>query len=359
MSSVYRKRLQAIRERLRDEALDAMIIQSPINRRYMSGFTGSAGTLVISQHHTWLLVDFRYVEQAKAQVDTIQVERVDKPLEDLGRLLADHQLHRVAFEAGHLTVHEHQRLAEVVNQVRWEPRVDWIETLRGVKDDEEVAAIQKAVDVADAAFEHIVDFLRPGVTEREVALELEFFMRRKGAESLAFPSIVASGPNGALPHAVPSDRRIERGDLVTLDFGCVVDGYCSDITRTVAIGDPDAKSRDLYALVLRAQLAAMEAIQPGVEAREVDRVARDIISEAGYGDYFGHGLGHGLGMNVHEEFPRLSPRGEVVLQPGMVSSVEPGIYIPGWGGIRIEDLVVVTETGCRILTQSSKELMTL
>lgn len=359
MSSVYRKRLQAIRERLRDEALDAMIIQSPINRRYMSGFTGSAGTLVISQHHTWLLVDFRYVEQAKAQVDTIQVERVDKPLEDLGRLLADHQLHRVAFEAGHLTVHEHQRLAEVVNQVRWEPRVDWIETLRGVKDDEEVAAIQKAVDVADAAFEHIIDFLRPGVTEREVALELEFFMRRKGAESLAFPSIVASGPNGALPHAVPSDRRIERGDLVTLDFGCVVDGYCSDITRTVAIGDPDAKSRDLYALVLRAQLAAMEAIQPGVEAREVDRVARDIISEAGYGDYFGHGLGHGLGMNVHEEFPRLSPRGEVVLQPGMVSSVEPGIYIPGWGGIRIEDLVVVTETGCRILTQSSKELMTL
>lgn len=359
MSSVYRKRLQAIRERLRDEALDAMIIQSPINRRYMSGFTGSAGTLVISQHHTWLLVDFRYVEQAKAQVDTIQVERVDKPLEDLGRLLADHQLHRVAFEAGHLTVHEHQRLAEVVNQVRWEPRVDWIETLRGVKDDEEVAAIQKAVDVADAAFEHIVDFLRPGVTEREVALELEFFMRRKGAESLAFPSIVASGPNGALPHAVPSDRRIERGDLVTLDFGCVVDGYCSDITRTVAIGDPDEKSRDLYALVLRAQLAAMEAIQPGVEAREVDRVARDIISEAGYGDYFGHGLGHGLGMNVHEEFPRLSPRGEVVLQPGMVSSVEPGIYIPGWGGIRIEDLVVVTETGCRILTQSSKELMTL
>lgn len=359
MSSVYRKRLQAIRERLRDEALDAMIIQSPINRRYMSGFTGSAGTLVISQHHTWLLVDFRYVEQAKAQVDTIQVERVDKPLEDLGRLLADHQLHRVAFEAGHLTVHEHQRLAEVVNQVRWEPRVDWIETLRGVKDDEEVAAIQKAVDVADAAFEHIIDFLRPGVTEREVALELEFFMRRKGAESLAFPSIVASGPNGALPHAVPSDRRIERGDLVTLDFGCVVDGYCSDITRTVAIGDPDEKSRDLYALVLRAQLAAMEAIQPGVEAREVDRVARDIISEAGYGDYFGHGLGHGLGMNVHEEFPRLSPRGEVVLQPGMVSSVEPGIYIPGWGGIRIEDLVVVTETGCRILTQSSKELMTL
>ena len=197
MSSVYRKRLQAIRERLRAEALDAMMIQSPINRRYMSGFTGSAGTLVISQHDAWLLVDFRYVEQAKAQVDGIRVERVDKPLEDLGRLLSDHQLSRVAFEAGHLTVHEHQRLTEMIDQVTWEPRVDWIETLRGVKDGEELAAIQKAVAVADAAFKHILDFLRPGVTEREIALELEFFMRRAGAESLAFPSIVASGPNGA------------------------------------------------------------------------------------------------------------------------------------------------------------------
>ncbi len=359
MSSVYRKRLQAIRERLRAEALDAMMIQSPINRRYMSGFTGSAGTLVISQHDAWLLVDFRYVEQAKAQVDGIRVERVDKPLEDLGRLLSDHQLSRVAFEAGHLTVHEHQRLTEMIDQVTWEPRVDWIETLRGVKDGEELAAIQKAVAVADAAFKHILDFLRPGVTEREIALELEFFMRRAGAESLAFPSIVASGPNGALPHAVPTDRRITNGDLVTLDFGCVVDGYCSDITRTVAIGEPDEKSRDLYQLVLRAQLAAIEAIRPGMEAREVDRIARDIIREAGYGEYFGHGLGHGLGMNVHEEIPRLSPRGEVVLQPGMVCSVEPGVYIPGWGGIRIEDLVVVTETGCRILTESSKAWMTL
>ena len=251
MSSVYRKRLQAIRERLRAEALDAMMIQSPINRRYMSGFTGSAGTLVISQHDAWLLVDFRYVEQAKAQVDGIRVERVDKPLEDLGRLLSDHQLSRVAFEAGHLTVHEHQRLTEMIDQVTWEPRVDWIETLRGVKDGEELAAIQKAVAVADAAFKHILDFLRPGVTEREIALELEFFMRRAGAESLAFPSIVASGPNGALPHAVPTDRRITNGDLVTLDFGCVVDGYCSDITRTVAIGEPDEKSRDLYQLVLQ------------------------------------------------------------------------------------------------------------
>lgn len=359
MSSVYRKRLQAIRERLSNEALDAMVIQSPINRRYMSGFTGSAGTIVISQHHAWLLVDFRYVEQAKAQVDMYQVERIDKPLEDLGRLLVDNQLLRVAFEAGHLTVHEHQRWAEVVNQVSWEPRVDWVETLRGIKDSEEIAAIQKAVDVTDAAFEHILDFLKPGVTERSIALELEFFMRREGAESLAFPSIVASGPNGALPHATPSDRQLASGDLVTLDFGCVVHGYCSDITRTVGIGDPDAKSREIYSLVLRAQLAGIEAIRPGIEGREVDRISRDIIREAGYGDYFGHGLGHGVGMNVHEEFPRLSPRGEVILQPGMVCSVEPGIYIPDWGGIRIEDLVVVTETGCRILTQSSKEWMTL
>lgn len=355
MKAVYQDRLHAVRHRLVDETLDALVIQSPINRLYMSGFTGSAGTLVVSQEGAWLLVDFRYVEQAQAQVTAYQVVHIEKPLKQLGELLAKNGLVRVGFEAEHLTFQQHRLWTETVDEVTWMPLEGSIETLRGIKDDREIAAIQKAVDVADAAFQHILDFLKPGTTEQDIALELEFFMRRAGAEALSFSSIVASGPNGALPHARPTARKLARGDLVTLDFGCVVAGYCSDITRTVGIGTPDAKSREIYELVLQAQQAGVEAVRPGIEGREVDRIARDMIREAGYGEYFGHGLGHGLGMNVHEEIPRLSKRSEVQLQPGMVCSVEPGVYIPGWGGVRIEDLVVVTEDGCRVLTQSPKQ----
>lgn len=351
-------RVARIRERLVAEDADALLVQSAVNRRYLSGFTGSAGTLVIARNGAWLLVDFRYVEQAKAQAPAYEIIRVTAEY-DVPAFVEEKGFRRVVFEAARTTFSAHRRLAEKLPAVEWIPGEDWVERLRARKDAAEVAAIERAVALGDAAFQHLLGWIRPGVTEREIALELEFFLRRSGAESLAFPSIVASGPNGALPHAVPTERALRAGDLLTLDFGCVVDGYCSDMTRTVAIGAADSRARELYDLVLRAQEAALAAVAPGKTGREVDAVAREIIREAGYGEQFGHGLGHGLGMEVHEELPRLSPQSDVVLEPGMICSVEPGIYIPGWGGIRIEDLVLVTESGCRVLTQSPKAWTTL
>lgn len=351
------RRLEMVRAKLKETSLDALLVQSSVNRRYLSGFTGSAGALVIGRERAWILVDFRYVEQAKTEAPDFELLRFDTILPRLAELFQAAALKRVGFEAAHVSVVDLQRMEQDIPDVDWVPTEAWVEEIRGSKDADELAVMQQAIDLADEAFEHILGFLTPGRTEKEVALELEFFMRRRGAERLAFPSIVASGPNGALPHAVPSDRALEQGDLVTLDFGCVVDGYASDMTRTVAIGKVDERGRELHDLVLEAQLTGIRAVRPGRLGKEVDAEARSVIEQAGYGEYFGHGLGHGVGLEVHEEFPRLSTRGEVELKPGMVCSVEPGVYIPGWGGIRIEDLVVVTSEGCRVLSRSNKELL--
>lgn len=348
-------RIEAVRTRLAEEQLDALLVQSAVNRRYLSGFTGSAGALVISRKAAWILVDFRYVEQAAQQAPNFNQVQFSNLNSSLATLLSENDLRRVGFEAGHLTVKGYAQLKDDVPDVEWVATEQWIEQARGCKDESELQSMQRAIDLADDAWEYIQTLLEPGRTEREIALELEFFMRRNGAERLAFDPIVASGPNGSLPHAVPTDRALQSGDLVTLDFGCVLDGYCSDMTRTIAIGKAEPKVKELYELVLAAQMAGLAAVGPGKTGREVDAVARQVIADAGYGEYFGHGLGHGIGLEVHEEFPRLSPRGEVVLQPGMVCSVEPGVYLPGWGGIRIEDLVVVTENGCRVLTRSDKQ----
>lgn len=350
-------RLGAIRKRLAESGLDALLIQSPINRRYLSGFTGSAGALVISRDDAWILVDFRYVEQAKVQAPSFHQVKFDNLLESMASVLKEAGLKRVGFEATHVSVQTHTQLTTKVPEADWVPTSQWVEEVRGIKDASELAVMQRAIDIADQAFTHILGFLAPGRTELEVALELEFFMRKAGAQSLSFATIAASGPNGALPHASPSDRALQKGDLITLDFGCVVDGYASDMTRTVAIGSVDERGKELYDLVLRAQMAGIEAVRPGRRGKEVDAVSRDVIAQAGYGEFFGHGLGHGVGLEVHEEFPRLSVRGEVELQPDMVCSVEPGVYIPGWGGIRIEDLVVVTPDGCRVLSHSDKHLI--
>lgn len=351
------RRLEVIRERLQEDGIDALLVQSAINRRYLSGFTGSAGALVISPQRAWILVDFRYVEQAKAEAPSFELIHFDALLPRLGQLFQEAGIERVGFEAAHVSVASLQSLKQEIPNIDWVPTVDWVERARGRKDPVELATMQQAIDLADEAFEHILGYLQPGRTEKEIALELEFYMRRRGAERLAFSTIVASGPNGALPHAVPTERELKRGDLVTLDFGCVVDGYASDLTRTVAIGAVDDRGRELYELVLEAQRTGIQAVRPGRLGKEVDAEARGVIEQAGYGEYFGHGLGHGVGLAVHEEFPRLSTRGEVKLEPGMVCSVEPGVYIPGWGGIRIEDLVVVTSDGCKVLSRSNKELL--
>lgn len=349
-------RLKRLRALLAEHEIDAFVTSSPANRLYLTGFTGSAGTVVVGREEAYFLTDFRYVEQAKAQAPAFTLVRYDDPVESLGEVLSDMGAKRVAYESEHLSVASFQRMQEKIKDVTWKPVRRWVERLRAVKEPAELEAIQRAVDLADRAFDYIIQRLK-GRTEREVALDLEFFMRKEGAWKLAFDSIIASGPNGALPHARPSDRVIEEGDLVTLDFGCVLDGYCSDMTRTVAVGKSDERQREIYRLVLEAQETGVAAVRPGKTGKEVDAEARRVIADAGYGDYFGHGLGHGVGIEVHEAPPVLSKRGEDPLEAGMVTSVEPGIYIPGWGGIRIEDLVVVTDDGCRVLTRSPKELI--
>lgn len=357
-----RTRIEQLRALFDDAGIDGLLVTGATNRRYMTGFTGTAGMALITRDEALFMTDFRYVEQAKQQAPDYELVRYDDPYATLNERLQRYKGKRIGFESHHVTVDELERLKEAGGEappVEWVPIKGLVEQLRGRKSEEELALIEKAVDIADAAFTYILDHMRPGVTEKEIAWKLEVFMREQGADALAFPPIVASGPNGALPHARPTDRPLAAGEFVTLDFGCVWQGYCSDMTRTVFIGEPTDEQRALYELVLKAQLAGVEAVKPGVVAKDVDAAARSVIAEAGYGEYFGHGLGHGIGMDVHEEIPRLSTRGAVVLEPGMVASVEPGVYLPERGGIRIEDLVVVTEGGCRILTKSTKELLCL
>lgn len=353
------RRVDKVREQMAASGLGAFLTLSASNRRYLTGFTGSAGAALVLPARAVLLVDFRYTQQAQAQAPGWEVREVDAFPDAIAQVLQEAGVSRAGFEAAHVTYAVWESLQEKAGSVQWVPTKDVVESVRAIKDPQELDAIRRAVALGDRAFSYLLEKMRPGVSEQALAVELEGFLRREGAEGLAFPSIVASGPNGALPHARPGPRELQPGDLVVLDFGCVVDGYCSDMTRTVCLGEPDQRQRELYQLVLEAQKAGVAAIRPGVSGKEVDGAARRIIEEAGYGPYFGHGLGHGVGLEVHEALPRLNRKAEVALAPGMVTSVEPGIYLPGWGGIRIEDLVVVTPEGAEILTQSPKELIAL
>jgi Xaa-Pro aminopeptidase len=261
----------------------------------------------------------------------------------------------VGCESTHVTVDQHQQWTEAVESLELVPTKDLVEDLRIVKDAEELAFIRRAVELSDAAFTHITQWLEPGVTESAVAWELEAFMRAHGADDIAFPLIVASGPNAAMPHAHPSDREIREGEPIVMDLGARVGGYCSDLTRTICLGEPDGMLRRIYSIVLGAQEAAEYAMRAGLKGSTVDAITRDLIEAAGHGEHYGHGLGHGVGLAVHEG-PRASRTSEDVLQAGMVVTVEPGIYVEGWGGVRIEDLVVVREQGIEILTTAPKGL---
>lgn len=350
------ERIGRLREVLEKEAVDALFLDSPHNRRYLTGFTGSSGVVVVCGDAVYLITDFRYYDQVEREAPHVELVRAKNLLDSLVSLIEERkELQKIAFEADRLSVKTFRALEERLPGRTLVASSGWVDTLRAVKEPQEIAAIERAVEIADRAFEYILGRIK-GRSEREIAFDLEFFMRREGAERLSFPPIVASGPNGALPHAVPSDRVVGEGDLVTLDFGCVAGGYCSDMTRTVAVGRADAKQREIYELVRKAQVAGVEAVRAGRTGKEVDAVARGIIEEAGYGERFGHGLGHGVGLEIHEA-PRLAPTGEAALEPGMVTSVEPGVYVSGWGGVRIEDLVVVGEEGCRVLTRSPKDLI--
>lgn len=348
--------LFALKEKIKLEGLDGLLVAKPSNRLYLSGFTGSGGVLLITPETQVLITDFRYREQAQAEAPNFRiVQQGTSFCKTLGELAQELALSKLGLENDYVTIVQFEEYVRELPNIKFIPLADLVLSLRRIKTLREVENIKKAVAIADRAFYTMRDFIRAGRTEKEIALELDFHMRRLGAEKNAFPTIAASGERGALPHGAPTDKIIRAGEMLTLDYGAVFQGYCSDITRTFILGQPNEKQKEIYQLVLAAQIATEQAIQPGMRGNEADRIARDMIREAGYGDYFGHGLGHAVGLDIHEE-PRLSPRDESILEPGMIVSVEPGIYLPGWGGVRVEDLVLVTAKGCQVLTQSPKTL---
>jgi len=347
-------RLEKLRQRLGEEGLDAILISQGESRRYLSGFTGSAGFLLISEKSAILATDFRYTEQAKRQapnLDIVQIEgEIAKWLPDLTSSLG---AKKIGVEANDVSFAAYRRLVASVGKNGIVPSEGIVESLRAVKDEGELELIARAVELADAAFEEVATMICPGMTEKEVAWEFEKSLREKGSETVPFDIIVASGPNSALPHHKPSDRPIGRGEPIIIDMGARFQGYSSDLSRTICLGNTDEKFEKIYDLVLGAQLTAIATIQAGMSGEQADGLARTVIEQGGYGENFGHSLGHGIGLAAHEQ-PRLGKGSKDVLAEGMVFTIEPGIYISGWGGVRIEDVAVLEKGGVRVLSKAKK-----
>lgn len=335
------------------ENIDALLIMSADNRRYLSRFTGSSGALIITKEGRYLLSDFRYKTQgAEEAVDFEFILQEKSLLESIISFLDEKNIKRVGFEGAHVNFNTYDKLTKHFEVV---PLTGEVEKIRMIKTNEELELITKACNIADEAYEYILTFVKAGMTELEVKNELESYMTRLGASGPSFDTIVASGYRGALPHGVASDKVIESGDMVTLDFGAFYKGYASDITRSFGVGFVSEEMEKIYNIVLESQLKSLEGVKAGMTGQEADSIARDIISSHGYGQNFGHSLGHGFGLEVHE-MPALAQKSETVLEPGMCITIEPGIYVDGVGGVRIEDDAVVTEQGLKKLTHSSKKL---
>jgi Xaa-Pro aminopeptidase len=355
------RHLTALRERLGDLSLDTLWILQPENRRYLSGFkaqdtllTESSGSLLITRKAALLLTDSRYTLEAEKEAPGFQVITHRKGISQaLPAILSDLGTRNLGFDETHVTVELHNRVRESLRKLSPKPRLTpmkgLVESLREIKDEKEIRVMEASSDLMSHILGEVIPRLRPGKREREIAWEIEQLAREGGAEGLSFPSIVASGPNSALPHAVPTERRIREGEPITLDVGIRIDGYCCDMTRTVFLGEPRPLFRKIYRIVREALEAALGRVRTGVESTFPDAIAREIIGDAGYGACFGHGLGHGVGLAAHER-PRLGPDAPVRLKSGMVVTVEPGIYLPGKGGVRLEQMVVVQEDGPRVLT---------
>jgi len=352
-------RLEKLRRFLKKQELDAVVINKVENLHYFSGFTGDDAVLVVSQKDAVLITDFRYMEQAKQQSKTFELIEHNKGLlPKTAEILMGLKLQNIGFEGNVLTYNDFSLLTKLLKGLTFKQAIE-LDSLRLIKDEQEIDLLKKAVEISDRAYEHILTILRPGISEIEIAAELENCMRRLGSEKPAFTTIVASGERGSLPHGVATDKLIVDGDFVTMDFGAVYKGYHSDITRTVCVGNANDKQRKIYDIVLKAQLLGVEKVQLGSAGQTVDTAVRRYIMDAGYGQFFGHGLGHGVGLEIHE-FPRLSPSSTCEhLEENMIVTVEPGIYLPGWGGIRIEDTVLVTALGGQSLTQSNKQFVEL
>lgn len=325
------------------------------NQRFLTGFDSSLGCVVVLRDRTIFLTDSRYSDAARGELGEAEFQEIEtRPLKTTAELVNDLGINSVAIDQNDLSLATYNELKDELEGPELIQVDGWLSEIRQVKEDEEIELHGEAAEIADQAFSYLIDFVEPGMTEREVALELEFYMRENGAEDISFSPIVASGEKSALPHAKPGDEEIKEDELLLVDMGAKYRGYCSDLTRTLYFGDPSEKVREVYRVVLEAQQVGLENIEPGVGGREVHRKASEVIEEAGYGENFGHGLGHGVGLDVHEG-PRLSETSGDTLKPGMVVTVEPGIYLAGWGGIRIEDMVRITEDGCVPFSRAPKE----
>ena len=347
------QRYGIVRAALEAENLDAIMIFGRPNMHYLCGFTGTDGVLFLNAETTVFLTDSRYHSQAQHQVTASRILCYKNKLKAVGDLCGELNAVRVGFDADIVSVALLHDLMESSPLVEWVPLKDHLKSLRAVKSEKEVLALKKAANLNHQAFDNILSMIQPGVCERDIALELEFALKRLGGEANAFDFIVASGVRGAMPHGVASAKKIHQGELLTIDFGTCVEGYYSDETVTLAIGEVDRKLRQIFDIVLEAHDLALKAVCPGMALSALDAIARDFIELKGYGAYFGHGLGHGVGLEIHE-YPGVSPNAEDTLAEGMVITVEPGIYLPDIGGVRIEDTIVVTAEGCEILTSIPK-----
>lgn len=342
-------------EKLKQHNIEAVLITRPENRRYLSGFTGSSGALIITKKENYFLADFRYLTQAKAECPGWQIIHVKKSLfNTLSELLKEIKVAVLGCEGDFLTFQQFTDLQKKLEGRTLVPLLGFIEELREIKDAAEISALEKAASLTTQAFKHILNYIQIGKTEKEIALELEFYLRQEGDSTLPFEFIVASGPNSALVHGTAKDKPLKKGELVVIDFGCGYNGYYSDFTRTIVLGEPTAQQKEIYNMVLKAQKAGLLALKSGIEAGEVDREVRQVITASGWGENFGHSTGHGVGLAAHEG-PTLAKDNKTILKPGMVVTVEPGIYISDWGGVRIEDMVLVEEESCRVLTPVPKD----
>lgn len=350
-------RINRIRTLLDEKKLQGILLYKPENRRYASGFTGTNGYVLITKNKAQFITDFRYTQQAAIQCKGYEVVEINSQ-KTISDVLNEANLNTLGIEEDFMTYGQYQDFLNKLEKTELIPLKGALVNLRSIKTSDEVEYIEKAASIADEAFKHILGFIKPGMTELEIGLELEYFMKKRGASKLSFESIVASGKRSSLPHGVASEKVVEIGDMITLDFGCVYNGYCSDMTRTFVLGKANDKQKEIYNIVLEAQKTALESVRPGITGEELDGIARKIITDKGYGEYFGHGLGHGVGLEIHE-LPNINARGKVPMEPGMIITIEPGIYIPDFGGVRIEDLVLVTENGYKVLSNSTKDLIEL
>ncbi len=355
---MYKNRRSRLDRFFKEYKVEAILFSNLLNIRYLAGFSGSEGALLVTPDSCWLLCDSRYTIQARLETVDTDIIQFSEKKNSLASLIEDQKLNNLGFEAAHTTVAAYREFAACLKGCELVAIGDSLDQIRSVKDPNEISKLSAVACLASAALQSILGIIKPGVSEAFIARELEFEMLRNGAQGRAFDFIVASGVRGSLPHGRASEKLINNNELVTIDYGAVLNGYFSDETVTLAVGKPDERICTIYSVVKDAHDMAIDAVKPGITCAELDKVAREHIHSSGFGEYFGHGLGHGVGLEIHEK-PVISPRSNLILEEGMVFTIEPGVYIPELGGVRIEDTVAVTKEGCRILTQIPKELICL